>query len=111
MSEKKTFIIEGNDLSDGYHTFDELYEHRMLLYINFCLSRANECYWTFHEDFGNCPICLVWESRAGQISYHLNKKYLSLIQKKFKRNDDHKYDGHNSFDVLDRLKVLSGGEL
>lgn len=32
MSEK-AFKIVGNDLSDGYHTFDELYDHRCLLFL------------------------------------------------------------------------------
>ena len=29
----KTFTIKNGDISDGYHTFDELYEHRIALFI------------------------------------------------------------------------------
>lgn len=37
----KTFKIQNNDISDGYHTFDELYEHRVLLYLNLCLHNPD----------------------------------------------------------------------
>lgn len=46
----KKFEIVGNDISDGYHTFDELYEHRCLLFINLCLAHPNAAYWRPHYD-------------------------------------------------------------
>lgn len=38
----KKFQIEGGDISDGYHTFDELYEHRCLLFIRLCLLQPDK---------------------------------------------------------------------
>jgi len=101
MSEKTFKIIDG-DISDGYHTFDELYEHRVLLYLNLCLKDAKNCYWKQdHKDW----FCLYWESPQGQISYHLPNKYIDIAQKHFKHDEDHVFDGHNGELVLSRLEL------
>lgn len=99
----KTFKIVGNDISDGYHTFDELYEHRCLLFLNLCLHHRVECYWK--PDFEGW-FCLYWESPKGQISYHLPNKLLPLVERVIKRDDLHKWDGHKSEDVIKRLMEM-----
>lgn len=96
----KTFQIKGNDLSDGYHTFDELYEHRCLLFLNLCFSEGSKCYWKPHYEGW---FVLYFESPFGQISYHIPDKYLPIAEKYFTRDDEHKWDGHTSDEVLARL--------
>ena len=49
MSEK-TFKIVNGDMSDGYHTFDELYEHRCLLFIVLCLQNKSRAFWRPHYE-------------------------------------------------------------
>ena len=100
----KTFKIVDNDISDGYHTFDELYDHRCLLYVHLCLLNHNLCAW--RPDFEGW-FCLYFNSLAGQISYHVPNKYLPLIEPLIVRNDTEFYDGHTSANVVDRLKTLS----
>lgn len=107
----KKFEIKDNDLSDGYHTFDELYEHRCLIYINLCLHNKELCSW--RPDFDGWFV-LYYNSSVGQISYHVNERYLYLIKDKIQRKDDWVWDGHTSNIVVERLQQLAneakGGE-
>lgn len=98
----KTFKIVGNDISDGYHTFDELYEHRVLLYLNLCvLMKDKASYKVEDESYGGWFV-LYLETERGQISYHLPSEYLSFCKDNF--NDWHpEFDGHTSKIVADRL--------
>jgi len=97
----KTFKIQNNDISDGYHTFDELYEHRVLLYLNLCLHNPDMC--AFKCDFENW-FCLYFESPCGQISYHIPNKYLGVVRNHgVKEVPNYKWDGHTSVQVIERL--------
>ena len=91
--------LEG-DLTDGYHTFDELYEHRSLLFINLCLLQKEKCSWV--QDYEEW-FCLVFNSESGQISYHCPNYLKPLIFGKIK-NEKHIFDGHKSDDVIFRLR-------
>ena len=99
----KTFKIVADDMSDGYHTFDELYEHRCLLFLNLCFHSPERC--AFKKDYATW-FCLYLETPRGQISYHIPNKYLpSVISCGIKEDADYKWDGHTSSDVIERLKL------
>jgi hypothetical protein len=100
VSNEKTFKIVGDDISDGYHTFGELYEHRNMLFMNICSVVPDQCAW--RPDFEGWFV-LYWESPKGQVSYHIQNKYLPLIEGRIKRVDGYRYDGHTSTQVLERL--------
>ena len=99
----KTFKIVDGDISDGYHTFDELYEHRCLLFLVIARACADRFYWK--PDFEGW-FCLYWESPEGQISYHIPNKHLPLIQDHVERDDEHIWDKHTSKDVVARLEKI-----
>lgn len=99
----KTFIVE-DDFSDGYHSFDELYEHRCLLYINLCQLNNKLCAWRPHHEGW---FLLYFESYVGQISYHIPEKFLPLIEPLIPRRDDWFFDGHSSKNVAERLTKLA----
>ena len=103
----KTFKIVGNDLSDGYHTFDELYEHRCLLFICLCLAHPTNAYWRPHYE--GWPL-LGLELLAGQVTYHVPEKYLPLFKDKIKQGGP-EWDGHTSSDVVDRLTQFAEGKV
>jgi len=109
--------IEQDCMCDGYHTFDELYDHRITLYIALC-----KYYW-------NCTQVenpQVWRSKAHsdgsvwdgwfilgigtepgqQITYHLplNRWEETDFVKTLKQAPE--WDGHTSDDVIERLKKL-----
>ncbi len=96
---------EKGQISDGYHTFDELYDHRNLLFINLCLSRSNTCW--YKEDDAAYPgwFCLYMKTLHGQISYHIPNKYLPLVEGKL-TGKQQSWDKHTKDDVLTILEKM-----
>jgi len=110
----KEFKIVGDDISDGYHTFDELYEHRCLLFIAFVLQLNCEhldrvYYVQDHMEGWDLLVIEQISSKEApiQISYHVPKQFRDAYEYKVPRKniDEHVWDGHTSSDVLDRLKI------
>jgi hypothetical protein len=114
------------DVSDGYHTFDELYEHRSILFLAL-LSLAEEVM-DFREFEGLDIECEPWYSEKhddgtmfpgmfiagltsksfGSITYHFEDKYLPLFKRS---NIPHlsrapKWDGHTPEQGLEVLKSI-----
>jgi len=108
----KSIKCDTNLISDGYHTFGELYEHRIVIYIALCRF--------YYEAGGN-----VWKSKkhsdgsewdswfllginrktGTQITYHLPiSKWDECKFQEFEQAP--KYDGHTSADVLKRISEL-----
>lgn len=115
--------IEGDDdlqVSDGYHTMDELYEHRIILFITLIRQlfylvgqdgeRAEVWCSKLHSDgssFDGWFIVGIGTDYGGQITYHLPLKYWNeVINWALYRERAPEYDGHTSADVLERLKSL-----
>ena len=104
------------ETSDGYHTFNELYEHRHTLFA-LLLRTYNDTdlpimIWkTWRNQNGE-----IWEgwfiagmdTVHGQISYHLPAEWWERLYdvQEIERNAN--YDGHTSADVLKRLRLLLG---
>lgn len=95
------------EISDGYHTMAELYDHRCLLYINFCLLMPKHA--TAWKRDPSTPgwFLLYCELKSGQISYHLPEKFLYLIQGVLRELPDYRWDGHTSEITLARLEVTA----
>lgn len=94
--------MEIGDVSDGYHTFNELYDHRNLIFIALCLQMPEKARWKPH--YPGWPV-LFLELPHAQISYHVQDKYLHLFAYKIERDDTYVWDGHSAEDVLGRLFV------
>lgn len=108
-------------ISDGFHTFDELYEQRSVLFIALCRNLAkyyNQSeglryqIWTSvkHSDnstFGDWFILGIGKRTGEQITYHLSARYWSEVCEFAQVLEKApEYDGHISEDVLERLKTL-----
>uniref|UniRef100_A0A6M3L483 WDGH domain-containing protein n=1 Tax=viral metagenome TaxID=1070528 RepID=A0A6M3L483_9ZZZZ len=99
--------IEVTDLtkvSDGYHTIEELYSHRCLLWINLCLCNIGLCYVKENHYPGWFLLGMI--TKEGQISYHCPNQYLYLVKNKI-RKDKPDFDGHTPADVLERLETVA----
>jgi hypothetical protein len=117
---KKTFIIAGDDISDGYHTFGELYAHRIELHISLCreLSRnpayqygAKSEIWRtrVHSDgssFDGWFVLGIGKQRGEQITYHLPDDRWEHTEFAQTLDRAPEFDGHTSADVLARLRGL-----
>lgn len=97
-------------VSDGYHTFDELYEHRCLL---FCLAqRCTLKTWKSkkHDDgteFEGWFIAGI-DLPTGTISYHLPLSMWNLCPAS-EYPLAPKWDGHTPSDVCQRIKKYLEG--
>ena len=104
-------------VSDGYHSFNELYEHRHLLFINLTIAYPEISFktWLNHKkEKMDGWFILGMETDHGEITYHVPDKYWKITTvKEIEYNSE--YDGHDSEDVLERLKMfnrhVSFGEL
>lgn len=106
---------------DSYHTFDELYEHRITLFIALCkqieeqdqMSIGENNVWRSkkHSDgelaFGGTWFVLgIFKEKGKQLTYHLpiGKWNETNFADTLDKAPD--YDGHTSDDVLERIKKL-----
>lgn len=89
------------ETSDGYHTFNELYDHRVLLWINLCLLQHPDMTYLVENHYDGWFL-LGCETPQGQISYHCPNKYLGLVSGIKRRHPE--FDGHTSKDVISRLE-------
>jgi hypothetical protein len=93
------------DVSDGYHTVDELYDHRGSLFILLCLQMQGQVYYKLDSTSPGWFI-LYLETKYGQISYYFKDAFLPAIQNVAIYDAEHVWDGHTSKDVLDRMNCL-----
>lgn len=108
MSKKDTLEIEVKnigEISDGYHTFNELYSHRIMLFLKL-VNTLPDISWKSNkhadgEEYKDWFIAGM-ETPEGMITYHLPRKYWGKCQVKELENAP-EWDGHTSNDVLHRL--------
>jgi hypothetical protein len=104
---KITIDCEPGQVSDGYHTFDELYEHRCLLFAAWCRWMP-ETFKTRKNDKGEELqgwFIAGFNTPWGQVTYHLPDSIWDLVDAfEIDRNFD--YDGHTSQDVAQRLRKM-----
>lgn len=88
-------------ISDGFHSLDDLYEHRNLLFIQLCLNSPMPVWIKKEEDYSGY-FCLYMKLISGQISYHIPNKYRYLVEDRATAHPE-QWDGHTSLDVVQRL--------
>ena len=101
------------EVSDGYHTFNELYEYRLLYNAAFFNELARKEAYDVHKSKrhsdGAIPFedpnwfIVMAELPTGQISNHYEMKDWDLFQipEKYVAN---KWDGHSPHDVAERIR-------
>ena len=103
--------IDPNKISDGYHTFGELYEHRCALFIQLCKCYKDDCWFSLkHSDessYDGWFILGLFKKSGQQITYHLPEKHLKEVRS-FSEELEFapEYDGHSPEDVIQRLNNL-----
>lgn len=95
-------------ISDGYHTFDELYFHRMVLF-SIILNQNQDVSWKSkkHSDgtmYDNYFICGI-KTPEGQYTYHYDLKYWSHFNVK-ELEYAPEYDGHKPEDITRLYSLL-----
>jgi hypothetical protein len=114
--EHKLIRAEGENLevSDGYHTFDELYDHRITLYIALCKKISLDSGYGYvwrsktHADgssFEGWFILGIGTEKGKQITYHIPLSRWEECSG-IAVEPAPEFDGHTSQDVLERIKQL-----
>jgi hypothetical protein len=113
--EQEPVVIDGNT-SDGYHTFNELYEFRKAynaaLFNEWAVGGKCSVHksWRHHDGdlcFGGGWFIVVAFLPNGQISNHYEAKDWDLFAVPETERSLFEFDGHTSSDVVARLKAYT----
>lgn len=100
--------LDTNLISDGYHTFGELYEHRIQLFITLARlmhERTGVFAWRYKID-DKWFLLGIDTMPEKQITYHLPISKWEECDFAVTPTRKPEWDGHTSNDVLQRIKEL-----
>jgi hypothetical protein len=115
---KCTALYGAGCVCDGYHTFDELYDHRITLYLTLCRrqSKAEPSGWwsqvwrsKLHSDGKGMHgwfVLGIGKAHGTQITYHVPLARWDDTDFAETLEVAPEWDGHTSDDVLDRLREI-----
>lgn len=108
MSSKITIPGDAGEVSDGHHTFNELYRHRCALFLTLMASHPERSWFSKTHDDGE-----QWGSwfivgmhlPTGMVTYHFPGTMWEIVQKTGAQELSiaPKWDGHTSEDVIKRI--------
>lgn len=93
-----------DDISDGYHTFRDLYDHRHALFMLLATLHGGAWKSRLHSDGEpSYPGSFVagLTTSAGLVTYHMPDRLWDLCP--WPERERSEWDGHSSHDVVDRL--------
>lgn len=104
-------IEDIDDLSDGFHTFRQLYYQRMILFAAIVSQNKDKAWKSLrHEDgelcFGGGWFIVGIDTPEGSYTYHYDNKYFDLFDCKILDYGKH-WDGHTEKDVTRLLSLPS----
>lgn len=102
-------VKEIDDLSDGFHTFRQLYYQRMMLFATIVKQNRDRAWKSFrHEDgelcFGGGWFIVGIDTPEGSYTYHYEDAYYGLFDCKELDRAKH-WDGHIEKDVTRLLSL------
>ena len=97
------------EMSDGYHTFNNLYYQRMVLFATLVKAHKDEAWKSWkHEDgelcFGGGWFIVGIDTPEGSYTYHYDKMYWNLFECEELPTAKH-WDGHTEKDVTRLLSL------
>lgn len=109
-------ILDGEygKVSDGYHTFDELYHHRAILFATICNNNPELAWKSKQHDTGDMydgMFIVGIDTPKGQATYHYDlEPYWDIFNV---QELDHapKWDGHTPDEAIKRIASLAGIDL
>ena len=108
QSNTTDLTVPVGEFSDGYHTFNELYEHRTALFATICNLLPERSWKSFkHADgsmFDGMFIAGILTPQ-GQYTYHCEEKYLYMFAKTPEIDQAPEWDGHRPEDFTRLLSI------
>lgn len=110
-------LIETDDISDGYHTFKDLYEQRVVLSAALCeaISRIHgypyKPWRSMLQSDGSKPFGGGWfimgfKTPRGDFTYHYEMDYWHLFESCATLERAPEWDGHTSKDITRLLSMF-----
>ena len=97
------------DFSDGYHTFNELYHHRAVLFSVICNTFPEKAWKSKLHDTGDMfegMFIVGIETEQGQATYHYDiEPYWNMFRVK-ELEKAPKWDGHSSDEAINRIRNM-----
>lgn len=96
------------NISDGYHTFDELYNHRMILFSIVCNTYKDKAWKSWkHEDGTMYDYYFIVgiRTKLGDYTYHYRRDEWNMFDVKEIDNAP-RWDGHEPKDITRLLSLL-----
>lgn len=101
-------LEDANLISDGYHTFGELYEVRCLLFVAIIQAHKNIAWRAWKNADGQkwegWFVCGIQPQEGKQITFHLPEKFWTNLEGIETHETNPYFDGHSSKDVVVRLQ-------
>lgn len=105
----KPHLFDIGNYSDGYHTFNELYHHRAILFAVICNMNRDLCWKSLKHYDGSMydgMFIVGIDTPEGPATYHYYAdEYWFLFNVK-ELNHAPKWDGHTPEDAINRIKSL-----
>lgn len=101
-------IRDTSEISDGSHTFGELYHHRAVLFATICNMNKNISWKSYYHSNGDMIknfFIVGIETPEGQFSYHYPLEYWKMFKVKI-LDLAPEWDGHSSGDIDRLLSIL-----
>ena len=89
-------------ISDKWHTFDELYYHRMVLFLTIQLAHKDKAWKSKQHHDGTMfddSFIVGLDTPKGQYSYHYNLKYWDMFEDITELDKAPEFDGHKPDDI------------
>ncbi len=97
------------DLSDGYHTFNELYHHRAVLFSVICNALPTRAWKSKRHDTGDMydgMFIVGIETPQGQVTYHYDVELYWDMFKVKELDRAPTWDGHTPAEAIERIATL-----
>lgn len=106
LNDSKFEIVGDIEASDSYHSFDELYAHRIMLFL-VLMNQNKSIAWKSRKNKEG-DVWVGWfvgglELPTGQVVYHIPEQFWDVL-KGVEEKELSTWDGHVSNDVISRLK-------
>lgn len=96
------------EISDGHHTFNELYYHRMILFSVICNMNRSKAWksWKHHDgSMYNDYFIVGIDTPEGQYSYHYHKEHWDMFNVEELENAP-EWDGHEPKDINRLISLI-----
>ncbi|HFI0423654.1 TPA: hypothetical protein ACGOWZ_000199 [Streptococcus suis] len=112
INEEIAALADKGAIFDGFHTFEELYYHRMVLFSVICNTYPDRAWKSkLHHDGSMYDGFFVvgMQTPEGQYSYHYKLDYWEWFGVKEVAQAP-QWDGHQASDVVRLLSLLGGND-